>query len=305
MDAPPTGPTLPGWAEEMRQVFRAGATSQFVLHGNVFDLVPAPDGKGGTDWVSLADFLTGTMFQPFDVVIRYDRGRGRADRAARTPQQGATPYKGVKEVQAVPQGRRRVPGRPRGVRRGGRQAWTGSTCATSCRATPSARSSSSDRILAFARVRTKVQDGKVVAAPLKVAVILDYAHFIAPQGDPIYVADLSQTLIQIQDWAANPEVTGSFVATVLITENLARPQPRDRGEPLQREDPDQPADRRRDPRLRGRPRARRRRVREGLRGDPRGAGRQARGPLPRLDPLPGASAHSRAASGSPAPTSRG
>ena len=67
---------LPAWAEEMRQVFRAGATSQFVLHGNVFDLVPAPDGKGGTDFVSLGDFLSGTMFQPFDVVIRYDRGRG-------------------------------------------------------------------------------------------------------------------------------------------------------------------------------------------------------------------------------------
>ena len=44
---------LPAWAEEMRQVFKAGATSQFVLHGNVFDLVPAPDGKGGTDFVSL------------------------------------------------------------------------------------------------------------------------------------------------------------------------------------------------------------------------------------------------------------
>ena len=48
---------LPAWAEEMRQVFRAGATSQFVLHGNVFDLVPAPDGKGGTSFVSLADFF--------------------------------------------------------------------------------------------------------------------------------------------------------------------------------------------------------------------------------------------------------
>src|SRR5512147_1000706 len=67
---------LPAWADEMRQVFRAGATSQFVLHGNVFDLVPAADGKGGTAFVSLADFLSGTMFQPFDVVIRYDRGRG-------------------------------------------------------------------------------------------------------------------------------------------------------------------------------------------------------------------------------------
>jgi hypothetical protein len=70
------GVGLPAWADEMRQVFRAGATSQFVLHGNVFDLVPAPDGKGGADFVGLGEFLTGSMFQPFDVVIRYDRGRG-------------------------------------------------------------------------------------------------------------------------------------------------------------------------------------------------------------------------------------
>ena len=70
------GAGLPAWAEEMREVFEAGATSQFVLHGNAFDLVPAPDGKGGTDFVSLTEFLAGTMFRPFDVVVRYDRGRG-------------------------------------------------------------------------------------------------------------------------------------------------------------------------------------------------------------------------------------
>jgi hypothetical protein len=209
---------LPAWAEEMRQVFKAGATSQFVLHGNVFDLVPAPDGKGGTDFVSLADFLTGTMFRPFDVVVRYDRGRG----VSIAPPDLSRPdaYKGVKEVLAFLKG------------------------VDAFRATPAAFDAVADqvekldlrdqlprdpkralevidRILAFARRRIKVQDGKAVATPLKVAVVLDYAQFIAPQGDPIYVADLSQTLIQIQEWAANPEVTSSFVATVLITENLA------------------------------------------------------------------------------------
>ncbi len=91
-----TATALPGWAEEMRQLFKAGATSQFVLHGNVFDLVPAPDGKGGTDFVSLSDFLTGTMFQPFDVVIRYDRGRGVRIGPADPRRPDA--YKGVEEV---------------------------------------------------------------------------------------------------------------------------------------------------------------------------------------------------------------
>ena len=124
-----------------------------------------------------------------------------------------------------------------------------------------------------------------MAAPLKVAVILDYAHFIAPQGDPIYVADLSQTLIQIQDWAANPDVTGSFVATVLITENLLD---------LNRALVESPysakirinlptADEIRAFVVDERPR--RGGVREGVRGGARGARGQARRPLARLDPL--------------------
>jgi hypothetical protein len=209
---------LPAWAEEMRQVFKAGATSQFVLHGNVFDLVPATDGKGGTDFVALSAFLTGTMFQPFDVVVRYDRGRGV--RIEPPDPSRADAYKGVEEVFRF----------LRGV-----DAFRGAPAALDAVAEkmekldlrdqlprdPKRALEIVDRVLSFARRRTKLSDGKSVASPLKVAVILDYAHFIAPQGDPIYVADLSQTLIQIQEWAANPEVTSSFVATVLITENLA------------------------------------------------------------------------------------
>ena len=28
---------LPAWAEEMRDLFKSGSVSQFLLHGNVFD----------------------------------------------------------------------------------------------------------------------------------------------------------------------------------------------------------------------------------------------------------------------------
>ena len=209
---------LPAWAEEMRQVFKAGATSQFVLHGNVFDLVPAPGEKGRSDFVSLTDFLTGTMFQPFDVVIRYDRGRGV--RVDPPDPQKADAYKGVEEVFRFLKGVDAFRGAP-----GGFDAVAEKQDRLDLREQlprdPKRALEIVDRILAFARRRTKVQDGKVVASPLKVAVVLDYAQFIAPQGDPIYVADLSQTLIQIQNWAANPDVTASFVATILITENLA------------------------------------------------------------------------------------
>ena len=209
---------LPPWAEEMRQVFKAGATSQFVLHGNVFDLVPASDGKGGTSWVSLTDFLAGTMFQPFDVVIRYDRGRGV--RVEPPDPQRADAYKGVEEVFRFLKGVDAFRGAP-GAFDAVAEKQDRLDLREQLPRDPKRALEIVDRILAFARRRTKVQDGKVVASPLKVAVVLDYAHFIVPQGDPLYLADLSQTLIQIQDWAANPDVTASFVATVLITENLA------------------------------------------------------------------------------------
>jgi hypothetical protein len=223
---------LPAWAEEMRQVFRAGATSQFVLHGNVFDLVPAPDGKGGTEWVSLGDFLTGTMFRPFDVVVRYDRGKGlRIEPPAPSPSPeeekaageggAADPYKGVKEVFRFLKGVDAFRGTPLANLPESAADFGKLDLREQAPRDPKRALELADRILAFARRRTEVVKGKVVASPLKVALVVDYAHFIAPQGDPIYVADLSQTLIQIQDWAANPEVAGSFVATVLVTENLA------------------------------------------------------------------------------------
>src|SRR6185503_3968572 len=68
--------TLPPWAEEMRRIFRGGAVSQFILHGNVFDVVRSRDDDRRTEFVSLRDFLAGELFQPFEVVLFYDRGKG-------------------------------------------------------------------------------------------------------------------------------------------------------------------------------------------------------------------------------------
>ena len=37
---PATDVALPDWAVEMRDLFRSGSAAQFLLHGNVFDVVP-------------------------------------------------------------------------------------------------------------------------------------------------------------------------------------------------------------------------------------------------------------------------
>src|SRR5262245_14384212 len=62
---------LPSWAREMRDLFRTGACSQFILHGNVFDALPR-EGR----MLSLKAFLGEAMFPGYDVVLHYDRSRG-------------------------------------------------------------------------------------------------------------------------------------------------------------------------------------------------------------------------------------
>ena len=62
----------------MRDLFRSGSAAQFLLHGNVFDVVPS-----GARLLSLPAFLDEVMFASYDVVLRYDRSRGvRATRGA-------------------------------------------------------------------------------------------------------------------------------------------------------------------------------------------------------------------------------
>src|SRR5215218_3036165 len=55
----------------MRDLFRSGSAAQFLLHGNVFDIVPS-----GGKLLSVAAFLEQVMFATYDVVLRYDRSRG-------------------------------------------------------------------------------------------------------------------------------------------------------------------------------------------------------------------------------------
>lgn len=63
---------LPAWAKEMRDLFQSGSIAQFLIHGNVFDVVAAIGGK----MLPLRAFLDDVMFAGYDVVLHYDRGRG-------------------------------------------------------------------------------------------------------------------------------------------------------------------------------------------------------------------------------------
>lgn len=201
---------LANWAQEMRQVFRSGTTSQFILHGNIFDLQPAPDGQGEIQYISLRRFLTEVMFAPFDVVLVYDRGKG-----IRVRKGGDHFHRFLKAFDTF-QGTSWA-----ALPDAGPDKMESLDLSGLLPREPKRALELIDRFLRAGLARTRIVDGKAVADPLKVAVLIDYAHYIAPAGEPLYMGDLSQSLIQIMDWSSDPAITGAFVATVLITENLS------------------------------------------------------------------------------------
>ncbi len=209
--------TLPEWAARMRGAYSSGSACQFILYGNVADLVAVPGREGkkdigpasGTDYVSLRRFLDRVMFDPFDVVLHYDRGRGIRIK------KGGDHFQGfLKAFDSF-----------RGT------SWSGSSGAEADplalgnmlpRDAPRALELI-DRFVRSSQQRTEVgvDGGGRIRAPLQVAVVIDYAHFIVPQGEPIHQSsDRAQTLIRLLDWASEPAITQGSVATVLVTENL-------------------------------------------------------------------------------------
>lgn len=66
----------PAWAKELADLYFSGVTSVFVLHGNVHDLIRAPDENGNDSFIALTDFLATKVFGNWGVVMGYDLGTG-------------------------------------------------------------------------------------------------------------------------------------------------------------------------------------------------------------------------------------
>ena len=179
---------LPPWAVELRDLFRSGAAAQFLLHGNVFDLVPA-NGK----LLSLKGFLGDVMFDGYDVVLNYDRSRGvRAARGAEDwsawLQQALGPDESGRTLSLV-----REPG--------------------------SALELIDRYILRTLNLQAINRDP--AARPKKVAVVIDFAEFVVPRGDALQLGGpFAANVVKVLGWANDPTVLQSNIISVLITEGL-------------------------------------------------------------------------------------
>lgn len=199
---------LTAWAMKMREIFIGGSTSQFVIYGNVFDLVPIQRDNERTDFVSLNTFLEEALFSPFEVIIFYDRGKGiRVRKGMEEFQKYLSIFDSFNSTTYASS-----PGQmPRDPKRAleliGRFIQVGLQ-----RATISHGSEGN---------KEKGDDVKRIPNPVKVAVVIDYAQYVAPRGDLMQlIGDTSEVIIKILDWANDPAILGANIVTCLVAENL-------------------------------------------------------------------------------------
>ncbi len=190
---------LPRWAAEMRDLFRSGSTAQFLLHGNVFDVVPA-----GGKLLSVPVFLEQIMFATYAVVLRYDRSRGV--RATRGGEDWGDWLQSALGKDASSLTLTREPG---------------------------AAFELIDRYLLRALnlqalpVLREPQEGPEprrragAAGPRRIAVIIEFAEFVVPRGDAAHLGGpFAANTVKVLGWANDPAIVQSNIVTVLISEGL-------------------------------------------------------------------------------------
>lgn len=192
-DAPAADPLAhyPAWARELARRYYTKTLNQFILHGNVRDLVPteeepAPGAThGARTYVPLRQFLADDLFAGRDLVVFYDRSDGIhfLDQASKAD-----------FARAV----------------SGHDSLFGTDYAQRMPKDPA-------RVLALLDnyFRLRLADGK------RIACVLDYAETIVPMSEAAsYSAEDRAALVTLQKWAHDPLLLRSDFTLVLIAENL-------------------------------------------------------------------------------------
>ncbi|NIS37903.1 ATP-binding protein, partial [Candidatus Saccharibacteria bacterium] len=175
----------PSWAQEFAQKYLSRTINQFILHGNVHDLVPLQR-KEKTDFVRLKSFLSEEFFGARDYVIFYDRSSGIYFRDGESK----------KDFNRALSGRDSLMG------------------------TDYANKVPKDPVRVFSLLeqyfRLRIDDKK------SIALIVDYADTIVPMNEAGTSGSEDRTaMVYLSRWAHDPMFLAADFTTVLLTENLA------------------------------------------------------------------------------------
>jgi transitional endoplasmic reticulum ATPase len=180
--------TLPAWAEELRSRYLRGEAWQFVLHGNVHDLV-----QHGGRFVPLPDFLAEVLVAPTkDLVVRYDVSAG------------------VRIVKGSGAALRRAQSQPADV--SGLLGSAGPLDGLAAERAPS-------------RVLPALE--RLLVGTNRVAVVIEYAEVLAPAAEAAFSSEADrQSVVTLHRWSMSPALERADNLVVLVAETLAELHPR-------------------------------------------------------------------------------
>lgn len=175
----------PTWARELARRYFTKTINQFVLHGNVRDLVPADDERGQRTYLPLRQFLADDLFAGRDVVVFYDRSDGIHFHDAESRKDFNRALSGYDTIFG----------------------------------TDYAKKLPKDPARVFALLdnyfRLRLADGK------RVACVVDYAETVVPMSEAAsYSAEDRAALVTLQKWAHDPLLLRADFTLVLVAENL-------------------------------------------------------------------------------------
>lgn len=175
----------PGWARELARKYFTKTLTQFILYGNVRDLVPTRNVEGEAAYLPLRKFLTDDLFAARDVIVFYDRSAGIhfADKNSQA------------DFNRALSGYDTIFG------------------------TDFAKKLPKDPVRVFSVLenyfRTRLADGK------RIACVIDYAETVIPMAEAsMYSAEDRSALVFLQKWAHDPLFLAGDFTLCLITENL-------------------------------------------------------------------------------------
>jgi AAA+ superfamily predicted ATPase len=187
-EAAPAVPVwFPPWAREFADLYYAGTTCVFILHGNVHDLVRLGDDKD-LEYGSVPEFLATQLFGSWDIVLRHDLGQGLrlfvgsdADR--------------LRKMASLATG---LIGEPK--------TWPRD---------PDAVLGLLDHLI---RQLLMEEDP---SKQFRLGVILDYAQFLVPSAELAQMAGPQGTrLVRLLSWAQNPYIKRHNIAFCLLCDHL-------------------------------------------------------------------------------------
>lgn len=175
----------PTWAQTLARRYFTKTLNQFVLHGDVRDLIPTMDDSGVKTYVSLRDFLAHDLFAGRDLIVFYDRSSGIHFSDSATQKDFNRAVSGYDTLFGT-EFSRTLPKDP-------------------------------VRVLALLEnyIRLRIGDGK------RIALVLDYAETIVPMSETGNASSEDRNaLVFLQKWSHDPLFLKADFTLILITENL-------------------------------------------------------------------------------------